>query len=146
MGYITSNLMTDEQVIFVTKLHWANYIGAWAVILGSAFLGGLGELTWFVWGIGMLMWIGAFVNSMTAEFGVTNKRVMAKTGYFQRGSLDVLLNRVESVGVDQGFLGRLLGYGTIVVGGTGGTHARFPGIARPFVLRRHVNEQIEAGR
>ena len=143
MGYIESKLITDEQVIFVTRLHWATFIGA-VVVVDMGFF--FDVFWWLFFGIGILMWISAFLNFSATEFGVTNKRVMAKTGFFQTRSLELLLNQVESISVDQGFLGRLLGYGTIVVGGSGGTQERFSGIARPFVLRRHIDEQIEAAR
>ena len=143
MGYIASNLMADEQLIFITRLHWANFLGA-VYMLQVGFI--FGDLWWLLFGIGVLMGVHAMMNFAITEFGVTNKRVMAKTGFLRPRSLEMLLNHVESISVDQGFLGRFLGYGTIVVGGQGGIAERFPGIAQPFVLERYVNEQIEAAR
>lgn len=72
--------------------------------------------------------IGAFVNRKTSEFAVTNKRVVMKFGFIRRSSLEVLLTKIEGVSVDQGILGRILDYGTIVVGGTGGSRTPFPKI------------------
>jgi hypothetical protein len=39
----------------------------------------------------------------------------------------------------------MLGYGTVIVRGTGGTPEPFTLIAHPTEFRRHVQEQIEAG-
>ena len=55
---------------------------------------------------------------------MSNKRVLIKTGIVARKSIEVLLNKVESIGVEESGLGRVLGYGTVVVRGTGGTSKR----------------------
>jgi uncharacterized membrane protein YdbT with pleckstrin-like domain len=96
-------------------------------------------------GIGLVFVIFGFISflknwtkSKSSEFAVTNKRVMIKVGSLQRHTLEVLLQRVEGVGVDQGVLGRMLGYGSISVSGTGGTKEGFDHIDNPLEFRRQV--------
>lgn len=89
--------------------------------------------------------LGAFVNFTTSEFGVSNKRVLMKTGFVSRHSLETMLAKVESISVHQGLLGRLLGYGIIIIGGTGGSKEAFFGIRDPLEFRRQVQEQISKG-
>ena len=48
------------------------------------------------------------------------------------------MDKVESVNVDQSLLGRLLGYGTVTVHGTGGGIEPLPDIASPIAFRNHV--------
>jgi hypothetical protein len=55
-----------------------------------------------------------------------------------------MLSRVESIGVTESFWGRILGYGSVVVHGTGGTPESFVMIAHPQEFRRSVQEQIGA--
>ena len=86
--------------------------------------------------------LSAFVNYASSEFGVSNKRVLMKTGFLSRHSLETLLAKVESIGVHQGLLGRILGFGTIIIGGTGGSKEAFFGIRAPLEFRRRVQEQI----
>lgn len=86
--------------------------------------------------------LSAAVNLATSEFGLTNKRVLMKTGFIARHSLETLLTKVESISVHQGLLGRLLGYGTIIIGGTGGSKEAFYAIRDPLEFRRQVQEQI----
>ena len=86
--------------------------------------------------------LSAFVNYASSEFGVSNKRVLMKTGFLARHSLETLLSKVESIGVHQGLLGRILGFGTIIIGGTGGSKEAFFGIRAPLEFRRRVQEQI----
>ena len=68
--------------------------------------------------------------------------MLIKRGLFSRRSIEVLLPKVESIGVDEPFLGRILGYGTVIVRRTGGTLETFDKIARPNDLRRQVQGQV----
>jgi uncharacterized membrane protein YdbT with pleckstrin-like domain len=72
---------------------------------------------------------------------VTTKRVIIKVGLVRRRSVELLLRQVEAIRVEQGILGRILGYGTIIVGGTGGTAEPFSEIAAPLEFRRQVQMQ-----
>jgi uncharacterized membrane protein YdbT with pleckstrin-like domain len=78
------------------------------------------------------------------EMAVTNKRVLIKTGMGSRRTLDLMLSRVESIGVEETFFGRMLGFGSVIVRGTGGTPEAFLMIAHPQEFRRSVQERIEA--
>ena len=49
---------------------------------------------------------------------------------------------IESVVVEESFLGRMLGYGTVILRGTGGTPEVFPQIAHPLQFREQVQRQI----
>jgi uncharacterized membrane protein YdbT with pleckstrin-like domain len=148
MSYIEKNLMSGEVIVYRATLHWAIYVptilmGLFSLLMfvggaGGAIFGGL-LLLFLV----LPMGISALVNAKTSEFAVTNKRVMMKFGFIRRSSIEVLLTKVEGISVDQGIIGRLLDYGTIVVGGTGGTKTPFPKIAEPMQFRRRVQEEIE---
>jgi hypothetical protein len=74
---------------------------------------------------------------------VTNKRVFLKWGPLRHRTLELLLDKVESIGVEEGILGRMLGYGTAVVRGTGGTPQRFRLVRQPKEFRRQVQQRIE---
>lgn len=91
---------------------------------------------------GALPFLSAVVNVTSSEFGVSTKRVLMKTGFISRHSLETLLSKVESISVFQGVLGRLLGYGSIIISGTGGSKEFFFGIRDPMEFRRVVQEQI----
>ena len=89
----------------------------------------------------MLVLIIRLVEYRTSEFAVTTKRIIIKVGLIRRRTLELLLTKVETVGVDQSIPGRVLGFGTILVTGTGGTKEPFSNIADPMEFRRHVQEQ-----
>lgn len=146
MSFIDSNLSSGERVVYRARLHWTTFVGAINLaILGLIFLSfGVMAAAWALWTLAALFGVFAMIRYLTSEFGVTDRRVLAKVGVIRRSSVDLLLGQVESVRVRQGILGRLLGYGTVVVVGSGGSTSVFPHISRPLRLRRHVNDQIAA--
>src|SRR6202035_3793946 len=82
----------------------------------------------------------ANISRSSAEFAVTNKRVILKTGFIQKETAEMFLNKIESVGVDQSIGGRIAGFGTIVIRGTGGTLEPFHRVSSPLEFRRQIQE------
>jgi uncharacterized membrane protein YdbT with pleckstrin-like domain len=87
--------------------------------------------------------VGAVKRNAT-EMAVTNHRVIIKVGLVGRRTVELLLSKVESIEVKETAFGRMLGYGTIVVIGTGGTPEPFYRVAHPLEFRSKVQQQIEA--
>ena len=146
MGYVDSNLLPNEQVTYRARLHRIIYllpICVLIVAIGVAAIGG-GWIAVCLGVIGLVLLVPPWIRSISSEFAVTNKRVLVKVGLIRRHSLELLLQKVEGIGVDQGILGRILGYGTITVSGTGGTREAFRMIARPLEFRRQVQASLTA--
>jgi len=146
MSYIEKNLMNAENILYRGKLHWVVFL--WPVIwfiVAIMFFAGGGDTAaasgLFVL-IAIVLGIASFINYTTSEFGITNKRVIVKVGFIRRNSIEVLLNKVEGIQVNQGILGRILGFGSITVSGTGGTKDPFHKISAPLEFRRKAQEQI----
>ena len=146
MGYVDSNLLPNEHVTYRARLHWIVYLLPVCVLIVAivvAIIGG-GWIALGVGVIGLVLLVPPWIRSISSEFAVTNKRVLVKVGLVRRHSLELLLQKVEGIGVDQGILGRILGYGTITVSGTGGTREAFRMIARPLEFRRQVQASLAA--
>src|SRR2546422_7533209 len=114
MGYVTENLLTGEKVVYQTRLHWIIFVWpALLVLFGFLFPGGrdTGEVRGWLVVLGIAAGLFQAAHYKTAEFGVTDRRVLMKTGVLRRRSLEINLAKIESVAVDQGILGRILGYG-----------------------------------
>jgi membrane protein YdbS with pleckstrin-like domain len=148
-----ANLVNDEHVLARTSLHWWAGYGL-AIILGFAWLffavidaAGPGASafvqTFFLFApIAALAAAVGFYRLRFTEFVLTNQRLSIKTGVVSRRSLEILLNKIEGVEVQQGILGRILGFGKLVFNGVGGTHERFVGVREPQAFRRLVQEQV----
>jgi uncharacterized membrane protein YdbT with pleckstrin-like domain len=150
MSYLDDHLLGGERIVYRAHLHWIIFATAFIVaLLGLAltiFLRWLDPQYWYLGlaliGIGLLLAISPAIRYTSSEFAVTDKRVLAKHGFIQRDSIETLLSKVEAIGVDQGIVGRLLGYGSINITGTGGTEELFPQISRPLEFRRQIQSQI----
>ncbi len=167
LSYVEKNLVAGEKLLYQTRHHWIVLLGPLLVslLLGIPGLGLLVESIATKSGnsqasrsngisaggmaiIGLILLvaaIGTFAYGIAkrnaTEMAVTNKRVLIKTGMASRRTLDVILTRVESIGVEETVPGRMLGYGTVIVRGTGGTPETFAMIAHPQEFRRAVQEQ-----
>ena len=125
-SYIQNTLIKDEKVIYEGK------ISIWSLI--PLFVVGLILLP--VFGLGLLFWIAAIVRYITTELAFTNKRVIAKFGFISRRTIELNLTKVESLQVNQGILGRIFNFGTLVISGAGNPQAPIPGISDPMTFRR----------
>jgi len=162
MSYVEKHLIEGETVIYETRLHWVVLIvpilvGLLFALTGVALfvLSGRTTADQTVAHQSLLVAGGAFlvialvfvargvlVRNAT-EMTVTNKRVFVKVGLAARRTIELLLSRVESIGVEESVMGRMLGYGTVIVHGTGGTPEVFNMIAHPLEFRTQVQQQIE---
>jgi membrane protein YdbS with pleckstrin-like domain len=152
MSYLDGHLLDGEQIVYRARLHWTIFIASIIVVLLGIALAIVLSIYqpeyWYLGlalaGIGLLLAIPPTINYTSSEFAVTNKRVLSKTGFIQRESDETLLSKVEGVSVDQGILGRMLGFGTVTITGSGGTEDSFPRIAAPLEFRRQVQGQVVA--
>ena len=157
MSYIKKNLMSGENITYRAKLHWIVFIRPIIFFVVSILLFIIANRSTDELIIGLSMSFGiliivivpfiaifTLITYYTSEFGITNKRIIMKIGFIRRKSLEILLSKVESIQVNQGIIGRILGYGSLVVSGTGGTKDPFNKISKPLEFRRKTQEQILA--
>lgn len=117
--YVNHNLINDERVELETTYHWIIFFS-----LKSLFT----------------LFIAPLIDKYTDEFAITSKRVIIKTGLISRKTFEMNHSKIESVNVDQSILGRILGYGTINIVGSGGTKEVFPDIRKPLLFRKKFQE------
>ncbi len=135
-SYVEGTLIKDEKVIYEGKTSIWSLLPL--IILGFIFLG--------LFGIGILFWIAAALRYITTELAFTNKRVIAKFGFISRRTIELNLTKIESVQVNQGILGRIFNYGTLVISGAGNPQAPIPGISNPMTFRRSFMEYQDQAR
>ncbi len=121
-SYVQQNLGKDETVVYETKLHWIIFVSLSAILT---------------------LFIAPLVKLLTSEFVITNKRVIIKTGLISRKTVEMNLAKIESINVNQGIFGRILGYGTIVIVGSGATREPFKAIVNPMEFRKQYQECVD---
>jgi len=142
-SYVNSHLDPGETVTYEGTLHWIVYLtpmlilgAGLGVAISGLYAGGLALLV-----MGAISLLIAWVRQISSEFAVTNRRVIIKTGFLSRRTIELNMSKVESVQVDQDIFARLLNYGTITLIGTGGTKEPFPLINDPMAFRHAVQLQ-----
>lgn len=148
MSYLDKNMLPGEAVAYRARLHPVIFLHpAFFSLVGLAFVvfGLLNAGLSYFWLLGALfllyaaaVGIGRAVHYVSSEFAITNKRLVIKVGFIHRKTLEMVLTKVETIRVDQGVLGRVFNYGTIVITGTGGSNEPFSSIANPLEFRRQV--------
>lgn len=126
-SYVRGNLMPGEQVVKDARPHWIYLL--------------LPFLTIFI-GIGFIWFPIALISFFTTEIGLTNKRLMIKTGFIRREAHEIPLDRVETLNVEQSVLERFVFAGKLVVT-AGGEKLRPPTIWKPREFRNDVMQEQE---
>jgi uncharacterized membrane protein YdbT with pleckstrin-like domain len=149
--YIDDILQPGEKVLYSTNAHWIFYwpaIVAWIVaavllVLSRATitdgivllcLAGSGVVA-----LAALYWtVTAWFHRWTTETDVTNLRVVHKSGFIKRQSIEMSLDKIASVNVEQTILGRIFDYGDVTLSSVGDTVEKIPTIASPLQFRNYI--------
>ena len=122
MSYIDDSLIAGEKIVHRARISWWTLLPK--ILLGILLL---------VIVVGLYFLVDAWIQSRTTEIAITNKRVIAKFGFIKRHTVEINLDKVEALRVEQGFWGRILNYGTLLISGAGSSVAPIPGIATLWI-------------
>lgn len=162
-SYVKRAMQPNEKVVYAAQLHWIIYkTGILTTILGAA-LGGCAVpfaslLVGDKWGsyidtpakwisvglvaLGTLHLLISFIRQMTTELVITDQRVIAKHGWIATTSYELMMTKVEGATIDQTVLGRMLGYGTLMVKGTGGGISPIDHVADPYKFHSYLMSSL----
>lgn len=134
MRYVDKMLGANEHVIgFARPTWWSSFwVYVWVVIFLIP-----------TYGVSLLFLIPTIIRNLTTEFAVTNKRVIVKRGFLRRDADELRVGKVETVKVDQSITGRILGFSSIRVIGTGGTTLVAKGCAKGNEFRQKIIDQLD---
>ena len=150
MAYYTKVLQPNENVMHISRLHWIIY--RHAIVFGVLALAALvvyvklpddqAPIALIAAGCLLLLAILSFIHRwfhrLGTEIVVTDKRVIHKTGWISRRTEEMNITKVETVEVSQGIIGRILGYGTVLIRGTGTSWEPLQQVAAPLELRNAI--------
>ena len=155
MSYVEHVIQPGETLVYRAPLHWIVYVrgmtlavigvivlaygasspegppGSWQDILHVAIM----AIGAFLLLVAALSLAAAFIRRHTTEIAVTSRRAIYKTGVVRRITSEISVDKIETVLVDQGILGRILNFGTIVIRGTGGGLEPVRNIGDPLTFR-----------
>jgi uncharacterized membrane protein YdbT with pleckstrin-like domain len=144
VSYVDRSLGPEEAVRFRTRLSAVMFVMPVIVACIGVVLSLISNYSavhyfgLFVLAVAVIMFLIRYISYTSSEFAVTNRRVIIKVGVIQRRTLELQLAKVEAIAVNQSIVGRIFGYGDIVVTGTGGTKEPFHMIGAPLEFSRAV--------
>lgn len=168
MSYLQKQLLPDEKIVHIATLHWIIFvpgllftglglvISFWGYHIANILIGSTMLSTVFAKVItggglvcavaGLILLIGSTMRQSATELAITNRRLIAKYGLISRSTFEIMINRVTGVNFDQTMMGRLLGYGTVLVHGAGGDISPFDVLANPQLFQRALMDVVEHSR
>jgi uncharacterized membrane protein YdbT with pleckstrin-like domain len=155
--YVERSLVEGETVQARAHYHWLN----WVLPVGAAVLPALfwalafavfdgqarGWLNWLwlaLFALGLFYFLWEFIRIRSTEIAVTNRRFIRKTGWLARDTSEISLRNIEEVKLDQTIVGRILGYGTLTIRGTGGSTVESPNMDDPKIFQRALQTAMAA--
>lgn len=135
---------------------WIYFFPSISIIFGLIFIVGsysysliLANIGVILLIVGLFFLIKRFLYVRFTELYITQKFTIAKYGIIKRDTIEMLNNKVESIRVNQGIIGRVLNYGDIVIVGAGGSSSPIRFISTPLEFRRqlvYVQDEASKGK
>ena len=152
MGYAEKVLQPGETIVYRARLHWIVYLGGIVLVVAAVILAllavalqggdavrlGLMLAALIALFLGLFQMLRAWFVVANTEIIVTNRRLIYKTGFIARDTVEMNLDKVESVLVEQTLLGRMLNFGRVIVRGVGSGLEPIDRIAAPLELHRNI--------
>jgi len=149
MSYIDNILEPGEEIRYRTTVTWTVYgpslllalcaVASLIVAETSAPLAGIGAFAAVFFALAAIVsFLPAWFRRFTTEIVVTDRRIILKRGLIRRHTVEMNMQKVESVDVDQTLVGRLFNYGNITIRGTGSSFETLSKIDAPLKLRTTV--------
>lgn len=156
-NYVKRNLMNGEQILMNAQIHWAYWFQPFLRIIIELVVAG--ALLFFVHDdshqhlfnmIALVLIILAVVTFLyhllkvkCMDMAITDRRLVIKQGIISVQTFELLLQKAEAIEVEQNFMGRLLGFGTITAIGSGGSVGSMKLISNPNDFRRAFQAAID---
>ena len=134
MSYIEESLAPGETIVAIFDLHWT---AKWRLIVYLL-------LAIPTLGLALLAAVYEWIRLRSIEQGVTNRRVIRKTGIMSRATEELRLASIETIDLHQSAWGRLFGFGDVVLTGRGESSMVFARLAAPLDAKRAIESAYAA--
>jgi uncharacterized membrane protein YdbT with pleckstrin-like domain len=151
MSYAARVLKPGETIVYEARIHGIVYLGGVVLVMAAVVcavaavvmnsealrLGLMGAAVIALL-FGLAQILRAWIKVAGTEITVTSQRVIYKIGILSRSTVEMNLDKVESVLVQQSLVGRMLDFGTVIVRGVGAGLEPVNLVAAPLELHRHI--------
>lgn len=148
------SLSSSEHVLYQTRMSkrifWKPAVASLVIVALAIVLRVLVPdygvyLLWGLIGLAVLILIPPLTRYWFSHYVLTDQRVIIRHGFLTRTTYEMILEKIESIAVNQSLSDRLLwGSGTLVITGTGGTKETFPDVGGAVQFQDHLNEALHS--
>ena len=161
MAFPQRLLAPGEKVVLDLRPHWVSLVvsallGLLAIVAYVLFLHWLPASwpSWTRWTLFILVTLALIfsigrklLDRMTTHFVVTTERVIHRSGWLAKDSMEIPLDRVSDVKFGQSIFERLIGAGNVTIESAGEFgQQRFDYIHKPEEVQREIYEQSRQAR
>ena len=134
----------ETDVIYTGQLHKIIFLGPCVMTFVALFLytlsWQLGYLPDALLLVSAAWWVITWFVYYFSSLSIKKNRVIIRSGFFIRQTLDIPMAKIESIDIRQTILGSVLQYGDLLIVGTGGTRNGMARIREPLTCRRHIEQ------
>lgn len=138
--------MIERSIIYLSRLHWIIFFWPVGLFIVALFLASqypqVKEPTFVLAGIALIWifmtWVTYFFSSLT----IKKNQVILRTGIIVRQTVDIPIDKIESIDIRQSIIGSVFRYGSVIITGTGGTKHLINFLCRPLTCRRYIEQQM----
>lgn len=150
MSYVNRTLGNKETILYSTGYHWLYWLGV-SIMMGPLIILALAAMPYspveylllLLAAVPFMFGLVRFVHGIALEVAVTTDRFVKKTGLISITTEEVSIDKIEEVNVDESILGRIFGFGTVHVHGTGAGKIGVNLVNDPVRLRREIQSARE---
>jgi hypothetical protein len=165
MSFVKKVVGPDEKLIGISSIHWIYGIQGLMWLLGflalgvfidqnvtrlaNNFPGNPGAISlnlisdyalWICMAIGVIFFLMYFTTMISAEIGLTTKRVIYKKGLFLVDVRQIDIEEIKSADVNNGWFGRFLNYGYVALDARFVNNVELPALDDPYRFTKALNE------
>ncbi|NLT08647.1 MAG: PH domain-containing protein [Ruminococcus sp.] len=146
MTYVERNMRRNEVLVKKARISWAPMIPTilfWIIAVGIAAAVGEEMILAGAVGCAVLSVLIKAVIISSVELGVTNKKIIGKTGVVIAMSIDAYLEKIDNFSISESLGGKIFGYATIQISTTS-QKLRFGYVKNAMDFKNTVMDTIDA--
>ncbi len=140
--------MPDNSIVYQARLHWILFLWPLVLFFGAIILSirvvQFYEVGLFLAGFAIIWFSMVAINYLCSSLTIKQNQIILSTGIIVRKTLDIPLNKIESIDIRQTLLGTLFHYGSLVITGTGGSRQAVNYLNKPLTCRRYIEQLMHS--
>ena len=142
-AHVRAMLREGETLKRAAAIHWGIYWkGAALLVVSLLLMTKIFNLGAFLFLVSAVAFAFAYLTKYYLLLVLTDKRLIVRHGILSLETVQMHFNRIESVEVFRPPMGRILGYATVIVTGTGSRVTAVPYIADADAFRADLDHMI----